>query len=180
MSKIGKNPVAIPAGVTVKVDGRAVNVEGKLGKLSYTLPAGITAEVKDGAVVVACDNVDNRKTHGFWGLARTLVHNMVEGVAKGYEKKLVIEGVGFKAAVSGQAVSLSLGFAEPKVYKIPAGAKVAASADGLNVTVTGIDKQLVGRVAADLRSYYPAEPYKGKGVRYADEKIRRKEGKTVA
>ena len=180
MSKIGKTPVAVPAGVTVKVDGRAVAVEGKLGKLSYTLPAGIAAEVRGQEVVVTCDNPANRKTHGFWGLARTLVHNMVVGVSKGYEKKLLIEGVGFKAAVSGETVSLSLGFAEPKVYRIPAGAKVAATPDGLTVTVTGIDKQLVGRVAADIRSYYPAEPYKGKGVRYADEKIRRKEGKTVA
>ncbi len=180
MSKIGKTPVAIPAGVTVKVDGSTVSVDGKLGKLSYTLPAGVTAEVKGQEVVVGCDNPSNRKTHGFWGLARTLVHNMVVGVSKGYEKKLLIEGVGFKAAVSGESVSLSLGFAEPKVYKIPAGAKVATTPDGLTVTVTGIDKQLVGRVAADLRSYYPAEPYKGKGIRYADEKIRRKEGKTVA
>ena len=180
MSKIGKIPVAIPAGVTVKVDGSAVAVEGKLGKLSYTLPAGVTAEVKGQEIVVGCDNPSNRKTHGFWGLARTLVHNMVVGVSKGYEKKLLIEGVGFKAAVSGESVSLSLGFAEPKIYKIPAGAKVATTPDGLTVTVTGIDKQLVGRVAADLRSYYPAEPYKGKGIRYADEKIRRKEGKTVA
>ena len=178
MSKIGKTPVAIPAGVTVKVDGPVVSVDGKLGKLSYTLPAGIAAEVKGSEIVVACDNPANRKTHGFWGLARTLVHNMVVGVSKGYEKKLLIEGVGFKAAVSGESVSL--GFAEPKVYTIPEGAKVAASQDGLTVTVTGIDKQLVGRVAADLRSYYPAEPYKGKGIRYADEKIRRKEGKTVA
>ena len=180
MSKIGKTPVAVPAGVTVKVDGSTVSVDGKLGKLSYVLPAGIAAEVKGQEIVVSCDNPANRKTHGFWGLARTLVHNMVVGVSKGYEKKLLIEGVGFKAAVSGQSVSLSLGFAEPKVYAIPDGAKVAASADGLTVTVTGIDKQLVGRVAADLRSYYPAEPYKGKGIRYADEKIRRKEGKTVA
>ena len=180
MSKIGKTPVAIPAGVTVKIDGPAVNVEGKLGKLSYTLPNGIAAEVKGSEVIVSCDNPANRKTHGFWGLARTLVNNMVVGVSKGYEKKLLIEGVGFKAAVSGDTVSLSLGFAEPKVYKIPEGAKVAATPDGLTVTVSGIDKQIVGRVAADLRSYYPAEPYKGKGVRYADEKIRRKEGKTVA
>ncbi len=180
MSKIGKLPVPLPAGVTVKIDGSVVSVEGKLGTLSYTLPAGIAAEVKDGAVVVSCDNPANPKTHGFWGLARTLVQNMVQGVAKGYEKKLVIEGVGFKAAVSGDSVSLSLGFAEPKVYKIPAGAKVVATPDGLNVTVSGIDKQLVGRVAADLRSYYPAEPYKGKGIHYADEKVRRKEGKTVA
>ena len=162
------------------MDGSAVAVEGKHGKLSYSLPAGVAAKVEGQEVVVSCDNPANRKTHGFWGLARTLVHNMVVGVSKGYEKKLLIEGVGFKAAVAGESVSLSLGFAEPKVYQIPEGAKVAASADGLAVTVTGIDKQLVGRVAADLRSYYPAEPYKGKGIRYADEKIRRKEGKTVA
>ena len=180
MSKIGKTPVALPAGVTVKVDGSTVSVDGKLGKLSYTLPAGVTAEVKGQEVVVGCDNPSNRKTHGFWGLARTLVHNMVVGVSKGYEKKLLIEGVGFKAAVSGESVSLSLGFAEPKVYTIPEGAKVAASQDGLTVTVTGIDKQLVGRVAADLRSYYPAEPYKGKGVKYVGEVIRRKQGKKMA
>ncbi len=180
MSRIGKQPVPVADGAKVSVDGSVVTVEGKLGKQTYTLPAGISAKVEDGKVVVECSNPGDRKIHGFWGLARTLISNMIFGVVKGYEKKLVIEGVGFKAAVSGKQVSLSLGFANPKIYNIPEGAKVAATPDGLTVTVTGIDKQLVGRVAADIRSYYPAEPYKGKGIRYADEKIRRKEGKKVA
>ena len=177
MSRIGIIPVAIPAGVTVEVKDGAVVVKGKLGELSYTPHAGITAEVKDGHVVVTRKDDSFKNFHG---LARTLISNMITGVVSGYTKSLEIEGVGFKAAVQGQKVILTLGFANPKEYSVPAGASVAVDATGLKLTVTGTSKELVGRVAADIRAYYPAEPYKGKGIKYAGEKIRRKEGKTVA
>ena len=179
MSRIGKEPVPITAGATVAVEKGVVTVKGKNGELSYTLPAGIAAEVKDGHVVVTRTSED-RKVRGFHGLARTLVKNMIEGVLNGYTRSLEIEGVGFKAAVQGSKVILSLGFASAKEYEIPAGVKMTAEQNGLKLTVTGASKELVGRVAADIRAYFPAEPYKGKGIKYSGEKIRRKEGKTVA
>lgn len=178
MSRIGKQPVKIPAGVTTAINAGVVTVKGKLGELTYTLPRGIAAVVEGGMVVVT-RNSDEREVRGFHGLVRTLISNMVVGVASGYGKSLEIEGVGFKAAVSGQKVSLSLGFASPKEYNVPAGVKVVEQG-GTKLAVSGIDKQLVGRVAADIRAHYPAEPYKGKGIRYTGEKVRRKEGKTVA
>lgn len=178
MSRIGKTPVEIKAGVTVTINGNVVAVKGKLGELSYTLPEGITAEVKENQVIVTRAS-DNRQHKSFHGLARTLINNMIVGVTDGYKKTLDIEGVGFKAVIAGSTLSLSLGFASPKDYSIPAGVMVTEQG-GVKIIVEGIDKQLVGRVAADIRSYYPAEPYKGKGIRYTDEKIRRKEGKTVA
>ena len=179
MSRIGKQPIPVDAGVKVSVKDNEVLVEGKLGKLSYKLPGGITAKVEEGNVIVTRAD-ETRQEKALHGLARTLVHNMIIGVAKGYGKSLEIEGVGFKAALKGKVLSLSLGFASPKEYKIPEGANITVSADGLKIDIKGIDKQLVGRVAADIRSYYPAEPYKGKGIKYTGEKIRRKEGKTVA
>lgn len=178
MSRIGKNPVEIKAGVTVAIQNKKVDVKGKLGELSFTLPEGISAEVQDNKVVVTRAS-DNRQDKSYHGLSRTLINNMIVGVSDGYKKSLEIEGVGFKAVVSGNVVSLSLGFASPKEYSIPQGIKVTEQG-GVKLFVEGIDKQLVGRVAADIRSFYPAEPYKGKGIRYSDEKIRRKEGKTVA
>ncbi len=178
MSRIGKQPVVVPPGVTVTVDAGVVSVSGKLGALSYTLPRGIAVEVSGDRLLVTRSG-DARLVRAFHGLARTLIHNMAVGVSTGYSKALEIEGVGFKAAVSGQKVSLSLGFASPKEYQVPEGVKVAEQG-GTKLSVSGIDKQMVGRVAAEIRSYYPAEPYKGKGIRYAGEQIRRKEGKTVA
>jgi len=178
MSRIGKQPIKIPAGVTVAVDAGVVTVKGKLGQQCYRLPRGISASIENDVVTVNRAS-DEREVRGFHGLARTLVSNMVAGVASGYSKKLEIEGVGFKAAVNGQKVSLALGFASPKEYTVPEGIKVSEQG-GVKLAISGIDKQLVGRVAADIRSYYPVEPYKGKGIRYSDEKVRRKEGKTVA
>ena len=169
MSRIGKEPVVLPAGVTATVEGQKVTVKGKLGELAYEMHAGITAEVKDGRIVVSCDN---DKTHGnFHGLARALINNNVKGVSEGYVKKLTIEGTGFKAVLQGSTLALSLGFAAPKV---------TVENDGLLVTVTGIDKAKVGEAAARIRSFYPAEPYKGKGIKYEGEHIRRKQGKKVA
>lgn len=178
MSRIGKEPVVIPAGVTATVDGQKVTVKGKLGELSYVMHSGITAEVKDGKIVVSC--ADDKLLGNFHGLARALINNNVKGVAEGYTKKLTIEGTGFKAALQGTTLSLSLGFASPKIFVVPEGLKVTVENDGLLVTVSGIDKDKVGEAAARIRSFYPAEPYKGKGIKYEGEHIRRKQGKKVA
>lgn len=178
MSRIGKEPVRIAEGVTVSVDGQKVTVKGKLGELSYTMHDGITAKVEDGAVKVAC--ADDYALGNFHGLARALIHNMVVGVSEGYKKQLSIEGTGFKAVLKGQELALSLGFASPKIYAVPEGLKVTVENDGLQVTVTGVSKELVGEAAARIRSFYPAEPYKGKGIKYVGEHIRRKQGKKVA
>jgi len=177
MSRIGKEPVAIPAGVTVTVNGQKVTVKGKLGELTTEMRDGITAEVKDGKVVVSRRD-DSLKA--FHGLYRALIHNDVVGVAEGYVKQLVIEGTGFKAALQGKQLALSLGFASPKIYDIPEGLSVTVENDGLQVTVKGCSKALVGEAAARIRSFYPAEPYKGKGIKYLGEHIRRKQGKKVA
>lgn len=179
MSRIGKNPIQVPAGVTLTIQGQDVTAKGSLGELSYSMPAGISASLADGILTVTRAS-DSREHKAFHGLTRALIQNMVIGVSKGYSRSLDIEGVGFKAESKGTSIFLSLGFANAKEYKIPAGAKVTIQNQGLRILVESIDKQLVGRVAADIRSYYPAEPYKGKGIRYTDEKIRRKEGKTVA
>ena len=177
MSRIGKEPVKIAEGVNVAVDGQKVTVKGKLGELAYTMQDGITAKVEDGNVIVSRkdDSVSN-----FHGLARALINNMVIGVSTGYKKQLSIEGTGFKAVLQGNILSLSLGFASPKLFEIPQGLTVTVENDGLQVTVSGIDKAQVGEAAARIRSYYPAEPYKGKGIKYVGEKIRRKQGKKVA
>ena len=179
MSRIGKQPVVIPAGVTVTADGNAVTVKGKLGELSRVFQNGITVKVEDGKVLVTRAD-DTRFLRSCHGLSRSLVKNMVEGVSQGYKKSLTIEGTGFKAALQGQTLILSLGFASPKEYALPDGIKATVEANGLTVSVEGMSKELVGEAAARIRSYYPAEPYKGKGIKYAGEQIRRKQGKTVA
>ena len=178
MSRIGKEPVALAEGVSVSVAGQKVTVKGKLGELSYTMHEGITAKVEDGKVVVGCS--DDAALGNFHGLARALIHNMAVGVSQGYKKQLSIEGTGFKAVLKGKELALSLGFASPKVFSIPEGITCTVENDGLQVTVSGIDKALVGESAARIRAYYPAEPYKGKGIKYVGEHIRRKQGKKVA
>ena len=162
MSRIGKEPVTIAEGVTCTVAGQKVTVKGKLGELSYEMHDGISAKVEDGKVVVTRKDDSFKALHG---LSRALINNMVIGVSAGYTKKLVIEGTGFKAALQGKVLSLSLGFASPKLFDIPEGITVTVENDGLQVTVSGIDKALVGECAARIRSFYPAEPYKGKGDR---------------
>jgi large subunit ribosomal protein L6 len=179
MSRIGKQPIAIPAGVTVTAKANEVTVKGKLGEMKRVFQPGIDVKVEDGKVVVSRAD-DTRLQKSCHGLSRTLVKNMIEGVTTGYKKALSIEGTGFKAVLQGKKLSLSLGFASPKDYLIPDGLKVTVDGAGLNVTVEGIDKELVGESAARIRSYYPAEPYKGKGIKYVGEQIRRKQGKTVA
>ena len=178
MSRIGKEPVKLAEGVTVTVEGQKVTAKGKLGELSYTMHEGITANVEDGILIVAC--ADDDKYGNFHGLARALINNMVIGVSQGYTKQLSIEGTGFKAVLKGSELALSLGFASPKIYAIPEGLTVTVENDGLQVTVKGISKELVGEAAARIRAFYPAEPYKGKGIKYVGEKIRRKQGKKVA
>lgn len=177
MSRIGKQPVQVPSGVTVTVTGQKVAVKGPKGELELSLPLGIDAVVDGGTVVVTRQREDRRHL-SLHGLSRSLVANLVEGVTKGYRKDLQIEGVGFRATVQGNKLSIALGFASPIEYKIPAGVSVTEEG-GTKVAVQGASKQLVGNVAARIRSFYPAEPYKGKGVKYAGEQIRRKEGKTV-
>jgi large subunit ribosomal protein L6 len=178
MSRIGNKTVDIPDKVKVSIgnDG-AVAVEGPKGKLNWTLPRDIRATVADNRISVV-RNAETRSAKALHGLSRSLVSNMVEGVSAGFTKDLIIEGVGFKAAVQGQVLNLSLGFSHPILFPIPNDIKITV-AENTKISISGIDKKVVGQVAADIRRYYPPEPYKGKGVRYAGEVIRRKEGKTV-
>ncbi|NLL82731.1 MAG: 50S ribosomal protein L6 [Lentisphaerae bacterium] len=178
MSRIGKMPLTIPDGVTVTANGGEVVVKGKLGELSRTLPNGITVVVEGNELKVSRRD-DSRFQKGFHGLSRTLIKNMVEGVSAGYRKELSIEGTGFRSQVQGDKLMLWLGFASAKEFNIPQGITITEK-QGTRVTIEGIDKELVGETAVHIRSYYPAEPYKGKGIKYVGEQIRRKQGKTVA
>ena len=176
MSRIGKKPIELPEKVTVKFGGEgAVNVEGPKGKLSWRLPAGISGKVDGKTLTVASAN---DSLGALFGLSRALINNMIVGVTTGYVKDLEIQGVGFKAAVKGKVLNLNLGYSHEINHPIPDGVKVTV-VENTKVKVEGIDKQMVGQFAAEVRSFYPPEPYKGKGVRYAGEKIIRKEGKTV-
>jgi len=177
MSRIGKQPVAIPAKVKVEIKGQKVSVEGPKGKLAFDLPARTTAKI-DGVNVLVSRQGDDAQAKALHGLSRALINNMVKGASEGFVKKLEINGVGFKAAVAGKTITMNLGYSHPINYNIPDQVKVTVE-ENTKITVEGPDKQLVGKVAAELRSFYPPEPYKGKGVKYADEHIERKEGKTV-
>ncbi len=178
MSRIGKKSILLPAKVKLNVSGEgALQVEGPKGKLSWTLPKQITCKV-DGDNVSFERSTEDRKVRALHGLSRALVNNMVAGVSAGFVKDLEIQGVGFKAALQGKILKLNLGFSHDINFPIPEGIKVTVT-DNTKVKVEGIDKHLVGQVAADIRGYYPPEPYKGKGVRYAGEHVQRKEGKTV-
>jgi len=177
MSRIGKMPVAVPPKVKVEIKGQKVFVEGPKGKLDFELPARTSARL-EGANVLVSRQGDDAEAKALHGLSRALVNNMVKGVSEGFVKKLEIQGVGFKAAVQGNKVNLALGYSHPVNYPIPDQIKVTVE-ENTKLTIEGPSKQLVGQVAAEIRSYYPPEPYKGKGVRYAGEQVRRKEGKTV-
>ncbi len=178
MSRIGNKPVEIPDKVKVNIDNDgAVLVEGPKGKLSWKLPRDISGKIDNNKVMLA-RSAETRSVKALHGLSRALVHNMVQGVSEGFTKQLEIEGVGFKAAVQGSNLNVSLGFSHPILFPIPKEIKITVT-DNTKLTIQGIDKKLVGQVAADIRRFYPPEPYKGKGVRYAGEQIRRKEGKTV-
>ena len=178
MSRIGNKAVEIPDKVKVNIDNEgAVSVEGPKGKLSWRLPRDIKGSVRDNRVSLMRE-AETRSVKALHGLSRSLVHNMVQGVSEGFSKQLEIEGVGFKAAVQGSTLNLSLGFSHPILFPIPKEIKITI-AEGTKLTIQGIDKKLVGQVTADIRRFYPPEPYKGKGVRYVGEQIRRKVGKTV-
>ena len=177
MSRVGKKPVPVPDAVKVAINGRKFTAEGPKGKLELELPERTTAALEDGSVVVAREN-DEKRSKAMHGLARSLINNMVIGVEKGFVKKLEIHGVGFKAAVQGQVINLQLGYSHDINYPIPQGINVNVES-GTQITIDGSDKALVGKVAAEVRSFYPVEPYKGKGVRYSDEDVVRKQGKQV-
>lgn len=177
MSRIGKQPIAIPAKVKIEVKGQKVQVEGPKGKLNWELPARTAVKV-DGANLIVSRQGEDAQARALHGLSRALLNNMVKGVTDGFVKKLEINGVGFKAAVAGKAITMNLGYSHPINYTIPDQIKVTVD-ENTKITIEGPDKQLVGKVASELRSYYPPEPYKGKGVKYSDEHIQRKEGKTV-
>ncbi len=178
MSRIGNKAVEIPDKVKVNIgnDG-AVAVEGPKGKLNWKLPREIQASVADNKVSLV-RSAETRSVKALHGLSRSLVNNMVLGVSTGFTRDLIIEGVGFKAAVQGSNLNLSLGFSHPILFPIPSEIKITVT-ENTKINIAGIDKKTVGQVAADIRRYYPPEPYKGKGVRYSDEVVRRKEGKTV-
>ena len=175
MSRIGKLPITVPAGVTVSVDGNTVKVKGPKGELSHRLPAGITMD-RDGDTINIKRESDETNHKSLHGLTRSLIANMVEGVTKGYSKQLEITGVGYKAEVKPYGLLLSLGFSHTIEFKAPAGIKLSAP-QPTAVTIEGSDKMLVGQVASEIRNLRPPEPYKGKGIRYAGEVIRRKAGK---
>ncbi len=177
MSRIGKQPVPIPPKVKVAVNGQKVFVEGPKGKLDFELPLRTAVKLDNGRLLVSREG-DDAAAKALHGLSRAILNNMVKGVTEGYIKKLEIQGVGFKAAVQGNAVTMNLGFSHSINYPIPAQIKVTVE-ENTKITVEGPDKQMVGKVASELRSFYPPEPYKGKGIRYVGEHVVRKEGKTV-
>ena len=177
MSRIGFKPIPVPDKVKVTVAGPKINIEGPRGKLAHTLPTGIEAAL-DGKILNVTNAGGTRQHKALHGLSRSLLANYVQGANEGFTKKLEIQGVGFKAALQGKILNLSLGFSHPINYTVPDDIKVTVT-DNTNILVEGADKQKVGAVAADIRAYYPPEPYKGKGVRYAGEQIIRKEGKTA-
>ena len=175
MSRIGKKPIQVPAGVTASVEGRKVSAKGPKGELVFVANDEVNVKMEDGAVVV--DPVDKSKdARSKWGMTRTMVENIMMGVSKGYERKLEINGVGYRAAMQGKNLQLQLGFSHDVIYEAPQGISIACPKP-TEIVVTGIDKQQVGQVAAEIRKFRGPEPYKGKGVKYAEERIVRKEGK---
>jgi large subunit ribosomal protein L6 len=175
MSRIGKSPITLPSGVEVKVNGDVVEVKGPKGNLKQTLNEGITVSVDDGTVTVERAD-DERSTRALHGLLRSLINNMVVGVSEGYSKELTAVGVGYRAALKGKQLELQVGFSHPVEIDAPEGITFEVP-EPTRIVVGGIDKQLVGQVAANIRAVRPPEPYKGKGIRYTDERVRRKAGK---
>ena len=175
MSRIGKKAVSVPKGVTASVSGQKVSMKGPKGELSFVASDDIAVSMDNGAVAVQPRD-QSKVARSAWGMSRTMVSNLIEGVTKGFERKLEINGVGYRAAVQGKSLQLSLGYSHEVAYAIPAGITIATPKP-TEIVVSGIDKQQVGQVAAEIRQFRSPEPYKGKGVKYADEKIFRKEGK---
>ena len=177
MSRLGKLPIELPEGTQAKIEDGFVVVKGAKGELKEKLNQSIKVNISDKEIKVHVANPDNKKERALWGLYRSLIKNMVVGVIKGYEKKLEINGVGYRAAVSGNKLTLNVGYSHPVDYALPE--NITAAVEGNIVTISGIDKQLVGNVAAQIRKIRKPEPYKGKGIKYVDEVIRRRAGKTA-
>ncbi|MGL5448282.1 MAG: 50S ribosomal protein L6 [Rhabdaerophilum sp.] len=175
MSKVGKKPVDIPAGVTPRVEGQNVSMKGPKGELSFRVPDDV-AVVLEGNQITVSPRTETRQARALWGTSRAQLNNIATGVSKGFEKKLEINGVGYKAAAQGKSVNLSLGYSHEVIYMVPAGITVVTPKP-TEIVITGIDRQQVGQVAAEIRAYRGPEPYKGKGVKYEGEFIFRKEGK---
>jgi large subunit ribosomal protein L6 len=175
MSRIGKKPVVLPAGVTAKLDGQSIVVKGAKGELKFTAPDDVSVKIEGGAIHVA-PHGDDKRMRAMWGMARAMANTLVVGVTKGFERKLEINGVGYRAAVAGKNLQLSLGYSHDILYPIPAGVTIVTPKP-TEITIAGVDKRQVGQVAAEIRAFRPPEPYKGKGVKYVDEFIFRKQGK---
>ncbi|MEM9733273.1 MAG: 50S ribosomal protein L6 [Pseudomonadota bacterium] len=175
MSRIGKKPVAVPDGVTATLDGQTVSAKGPKGELQFVVNEDVLVKLEDGEVTVSPAN-DTKNARAQWGMSRTMIENIFTGVKDGFTKTLEINGVGYRAAMKGSSLELSLGFSHPVSYEAPAGITIACPKP-TEITIFGHDKQVVGQVAAEIRAYRPPEPYKGKGVKYSDEVIFRKEGK---
>ena len=175
MSRIGKTPVAIPSGVKASIDGQKIVASGPKGELEVILVDEVSAEMTDDGIKVVPADMSKR-SRSMWGMSRTLVQNIVTGVSDGFEKKLELVGVGYRAQAQGSKLNLTLGFSHPVIYQVPNGVTVETPTQ-TEVVVKGSDRQKVGQVSAEIRAYRPPEPYKGKGIRYADEHVRRKEAK---
>lgn len=177
MSKIGKLPIAVPAGVTVTMNGKTVTVVGTKGQMQYTISRGITLTIGEGSVVIGQEEKTKEQTKALFGLTRALVNNMVKGVSAGFDKKLEMSGVGYRAQTNGSELTLSVGFSHPVKFTAPQG--ITFAVEGNTITVSGIDKALIGDIAAKIRAVRKPEPYKGKGIKYVGERIRRKAGKAA-
>lgn len=175
MSRIGKNPVTVPAGVTLTQDGQKVSVKGSKGTLEFTMPSAVTGKL-DGDQFTVAPVDDSKEARSMWGMSRTMVANLIEGVTNGYTKSLELRGVGYRAAMKGSTLNLQLGLSHDVNYDAPEGVSIAVP-KATEITVSGINKQMVGQVAAEIRAYRKPEPYKGKGIRYVGEFVRQKEGK---
>jgi large subunit ribosomal protein L6 len=176
MSRIGKKPIEVPKGVTVDVKGSAISVKGPKGSLSMELPPHVKVKAEGGGVVVERES-EERQMGAYQGLTRALLNNMVLGVTRGFEKKMALEGVGYRVALQGTKLVFNLGYSSPVEFPLPKGIEAEVAEKGVAFTLKGVDKELLGQTAATIRGFRPPEPYKGKGIRYVDEKIRRKAGK---
>ena len=175
MSRIGNNPIEVPSGVEVKIDGQEINIKGGKGVMSFSLHKDVEVAQEDGVLTFAA-RAGSKQPRAMSGTSRAIVNNIVRGVTEGWERKLQLQGVGYRAQAQGKKLNLQLGFSHPVEYELPEGVQ-AETPSQTEIVISGMDKQLVGQVSAEIRAYRPPEPYKGKGVRYADERVRRKEAK---
>jgi large subunit ribosomal protein L6 len=175
MSRIANNPVELPSGVEVKIDGQEINIKGGKGAMSFSLHKDVEIAQEDGVLKFAA-KAGSKEARAMSGTSRAIVSNIVKGVSEGWERKLQLQGVGYRAQAQGKKLNLQLGFSHPVEYELPEGVQ-AETPSQTEIVISGVDKQLVGQVSAEIRAYRPPEPYKGKGVRYADERVRRKEAK---